>query len=64
MSIFIIVTRKRIFKITMENLEIVFKNIIANEMSHFLLKALNIDEKNIISSHFWDSENCLDLSFQ
>lgn len=64
MSIFIIVTRKRIFKITMENLEIVFKNIIANEMSHFLLKVLNIDEKNIISSHFWDSENCLDLSFQ
>ena len=32
--------------------------------SHFLLKVLKIDEKNIISSHFWDSENQLDLSFQ
>lgn len=48
----------------MENLEIVFKNVFAIEMSHFLLNVLNIDEKNIISSHFWDSENNLDLSFQ
>lgn len=48
----------------MENLEIVFKNMIPIEISHFLLKVLKIDEKNIISSHFWDSENNVDLCFQ
>ncbi len=48
----------------MENLEIVFKHILVTEMSYFLLEVLKIDEKNIISSHFWDSEKELDLSFQ